>query len=66
MSVAAGNALAVLQGNLRAVHGAEMAREVSSYDLVDDIAEVYRGMMIAVPPPQWAWIGPCPAAAVAG
>jgi hypothetical protein len=66
MSVVAGNALAVLQGNLRAVHGAEMAREVSSYDLVNDIAEVYRGMMIAVPPPRWAWVGPCPAAAVAG
>jgi Transposase DDE domain len=66
MSVVAGNALAVLQGNLRAVHGAEMAREVSNYDLVNDIAEVYRGMMIAVPPPQWAWVSPCPAEVVAG
>jgi len=66
MSVVAGNALAVLQGNLRAAHGAEMAREVSSYDLVNDIAEVYRGMMIAVPPPEWAWVRPCPATVVAG
>jgi IS4 transposase len=66
MSVVAGNALAVLLGNLRAVHGAEMACEVSKYDLVNDIAEVYRGMMIAVPPPQWEWVRQSPAAVVAG
>ncbi len=66
MSVVAGNALAVLKGNLRAVHGAEMAGEVSTYALVNDIAEVYRGMMIAVPPVQWAWVRPAAAAVVAG
>jgi IS4 transposase len=66
MAVVSGNALAVLQGNLRAVHGEEMACEVSNYELVNDIAEVYRGMMIAVPPPQWGWIRQCPAAVVAG
>jgi hypothetical protein len=65
MSVVSGNALAVLKGNLRAVHGQEMACEVSNYDLVNDIAEVYRGMMIAVPPPQWAWVRQSPAAVVA-
>src|SRR5262249_25289766 len=41
MSVVAGNALAVLRGNLRVVHGVEMAGEVSNYELVNDIAEVY-------------------------
>ena len=66
MAVVAGNALAVLQGNLRAVHGEEMASEVSKYELVNDIAEVYRGMMIAVPPEQWGWVRPAPAAVVAG
>jgi IS4 transposase len=66
MSVVAGNALAVLQGNLRAAHGEEMASEVSTYELVNDIAEVYRGMMIAVPPPQWAWVRQSPVAMVAG
>ena len=66
MSVVSGNALAVLKGNLRAVHGEEMACEVSNYDLVNDIAEVYRGMMIAVPPPQWAWVRQVPAAVIAG
>jgi hypothetical protein len=66
MSVISGNALAVLKGNLGAVHGQEMACEVSNYDLVNDIVEVYRGMMIAVPPPQWAWVRQVPAAVVAG
>ena len=66
MSVVAGQALAVLQGSLRAVHGAEMAGEVSRYELVNDIAEVYRGMMIAVPPPEWAWVRQCSATVVAG
>lgn len=66
MSVVSGNALAVLQGNLRAVHGVEMAGEVSTYELVNEIAEVYRGMMIAVPPPQWGWVRPAPAAVAAG
>lgn len=42
-----------------------MACEVSHYELVNDIAEVYRGMMIAVPPPQWAWVRQAPAAVVA-
>src|SRR5262249_19773548 len=65
-SVVAGNALAVLQGNLRAVHGPERAREVSTYELVNDIAEVYRGVMIAVPPVQGGWRRPAPGAAVAG
>jgi hypothetical protein len=53
MSVVAGNALAILKGSLRSVHGDEMAAEVSNYALVNDIAEVYPGMMIAVPPPEW-------------
>ena len=66
MSVVSGNALAVLKGNLRAVHGEEMAREVSNFELVDQAAEVYPGMMIAVPPPQWAWVRQSPAAVVAG
>jgi IS4 transposase len=56
MSVLAGNALAILQGNLRAVHGQEMAAEVSNYALVNDVAETYSGMMIAVPPSEWSFL----------
>ncbi len=56
MSVLAGNALAILTGSLRAVHGDEMVAELSTYALVNDVAEVYPGMMIAVPPPQWMFL----------
>jgi hypothetical protein len=66
MSVVAGNALAVLKGNLWVVQGVEMAGEISTYELVNDIAEVYRGMMIAVPPPEWAWVRPSPTVEIAG
>jgi hypothetical protein len=66
MSVLAGNALAVLKGNLRAVHGDEMVDEVSNHALVNDIAEVYRGMMIAAPPSVWPAPGNCSAEQVAG
>ncbi len=53
MAVLSGNALAILMGNLRAVHGDEMAAEVSPHVLVKDLAEVYPGMMIAVPAAEW-------------
>src|SRR4051812_31801009 len=53
MSAVAGNALAVLKGNLRVAHGAEMAGEVSDFALVGEVAEVYPGMMVAVPPARW-------------
>lgn len=56
MSVVAGNALAVLNGSLRSVHGDEMVAEVSNYALVNDIAGVYPGMMVAVPPPEWSFV----------
>ena len=66
MSVLAGNALAVLKGSLRAVHGEEMAKEVSNYALVNDVAEVYPGMMIAAPPSVWSFLNGCSAGQVAG
>ena len=53
MSAVAGNALAVLRGNLRVAHGPEVAAEVSDFALVDEVAEVYPGMMMAVPPARW-------------
>src|SRR4051794_10815174 len=53
MSAVAGNALAVLKGNLREAHGTEVAMEVSDFALVDEVAEVYAGMMLAVPPARW-------------
>jgi hypothetical protein len=53
MSAVAGNALAVLKGSLRVAHGEEIAREVSDFALVDEAAEAYPGMMVAVPPAAW-------------
>jgi len=65
MSVLAGNALAVLKGNLRAVHGDDMVGELSTYALVNEVAEVYPGMMIAVPPVEWRSLHDCSACQVA-
>ena len=53
MSAVAGNALAVLKGDLRVAHGEEIAGEVSDFALVDEAAEDYPGMMKAVPPSAW-------------
>jgi hypothetical protein len=53
MSVVAGNALAVLKGNLRVAHGEEIAGEVSDYALVGEAAEAYPGMILAIPPAAW-------------
>jgi hypothetical protein len=66
MSAVAGNALAVLKGCLRAAHGAELAGEVSDFELVDQAAEVYPGMMLAVPPDRWEWVRRTSAEALAG
>lgn len=66
MSVLAGNALAILMGNLRAVHGDEMVAEVSPHTLVKDASEVYLGMMIAVPPVEWEPLLCCSASQLAG
>jgi hypothetical protein len=66
MSVVAGNALAVLKGNLRAVHGVEMAAEISDFALVSEVAAIYPGMMIAAPPRPWVFVRGCSAGELAG
>ena len=54
VAVVAYNIQSVLKGALRAVHGVEkVEKDVSAYYLAEEIAGVYRGMMIAVPAPQW-------------
>ena len=58
MSVLAGNALAILKGNPRALHGDEVVAELSIDAVVNDVAEIYPGMMMAVPPARWLfWHG---------
>lgn len=65
MAVVAGNALALLEGNLRAVLGEEEVTEFSHYAVVDEIAHTYRGMMIAVPPATWSFVRAYDVAAMA-
>jgi hypothetical protein len=49
------NLLSVVKAALRAVHGADKVQnEVSTYYLTDEISSVWRGMMIAIPEPNWA------------
>jgi len=48
------NALAVAKAALRSAHGAErVEEEVSDYQLVGEVAAVYEGMDIVVPPADW-------------
>jgi IS4 transposase len=54
MALASGNVYATLKASLRAAHGAEKVEaEVSDYYLADELAGTYRGMMIAIPAPEW-------------
>jgi hypothetical protein len=66
MSAVAGNALAVLKGDLRVAHGAEVAAEVSDFAPVEEVAEVDPGMMLAVPPARWPRLTRCRATTVSG
>jgi len=48
------NILAVLKAALRQVHGATaIDTQLSGYYVADEVSGTYRGMMIAIPPPEW-------------
>ena len=48
------NVLSTVKAALRSVHGEKMIdTEVSGYDLAEEVAGTYRGMMIAVPKDEW-------------
>lgn len=53
LALVAYNALAVVQGALRANLGEERVDEFSHYYLALELSQVYPGMMIALPPPAW-------------
>jgi IS4 transposase len=54
MALVAYNTLAVTRAALRATWGAQAGdKNVSTYYLADEIAGIYRGMMIAIPTPAW-------------
>ncbi len=54
MALVAYNTLAMVFAALRSVHGeARIDKEISTYYLANEIAEVHRGMMIAIPTEHW-------------
>jgi hypothetical protein len=54
VAVCSYNLLAAVKGALRGVHGEEtLETKVSNYFLTDEISGFYKGMMVAVPPPEW-------------
>lgn len=54
VALVAYNLLAVVLAALRSVHGERTVEdEVSLYYVANDIAETYKGMMIAIPEPEW-------------
>jgi IS4 transposase len=54
LALMAANAVAVLKGTLRATHGEENADAMSAYYMALEIKQVHEGMMIALPPEDWA------------
>jgi IS4 transposase len=56
VSVVASHALAMVESSAREVHGEGPVEELSWHQVVDEVSHVHRGMMLAVPPPQWGWL----------
>ena len=58
VAVVAYNVLATVRAALRAEHGREVVEaKVSNYHLANEVATTYEGMMIALPPSEWAPLG---------
>ena len=54
LALVAYNVLAVVLASLRGVHGQQkIDQEVSLYYIANEIATTYKGMMIAIPEPEW-------------
>lgn len=54
VALVASNVFAVLRASLRSVHGVETVEEkVSAYYLADELAGLFRGMMVALPADEW-------------
>jgi hypothetical protein len=65
MALVAANALAVVRGTLRSVHGLEAEAEVSGYYLADEVAGDYRAVMKYLPPEEWVGWNRLPTRAMA-
>jgi Transposase DDE domain len=54
VALVAYNVLSTVKAALRSVHGARVVdEEVSAYDVAEEVAGTYRGMMIAIPADEW-------------
>ena len=54
IALVAYNAMAMVFAALRRVHGEhQVDQQLSGYYIANEIAETYRGMMIAIPEPEW-------------
>jgi hypothetical protein len=65
MALVAANALAIVRGTLRSIHGVEAEAEISGYYLADEVGGDYRTVMKYLPPDQWLGWHNLPAAAMA-
>lgn len=55
VAVMAYNLQSAIKGVVRSEHGAEkVENDLSRYFMSDEIGQVYRGMMVALPPEEWA------------
>src|SRR5215204_2690148 len=58
VALVAYNVLATVRAALRSEHGgAAVEAQVSNYHLANEVATTYEGMMIALPPSEWAPLG---------
>ncbi len=53
VAIACYNLVGAMLGAVRAVHGEEEEKKVSSHEVADELAGTYRGMSIAVPDADW-------------
>lgn len=65
MALVAANALAVVRGTLRSVHGVAAEAEISGYYLADEVAGDYRTVMKYLPPEEWLGWNSLPTEAMA-
>lgn len=65
MALVAGNALAVVRGSVRSVHGREAEAEISGYYLANEIGYDYHTLMKYIPAGEWVGWRDLPAQAMA-
>jgi IS4 transposase len=54
VALAAYNVLSTVKAALRSVQGpAVVDTELSGYDVAEEVSGTYRGMLVAIPPPEW-------------